>query len=366
MAEKTNLNTRIKSKGGIISVTIDVFMVFIVIINLAFLLFDWSFDYVIFQDFIKGISYDFFIHYRDTVHPNFLRYDSIFVAIFISELLLQWFISILLKTYSKWWLYPFINWYDLLGCIPLAGFVWLRLFRIIAISIRLHKMGVINLRKTFFYKQFYSTYQIFIQDAADGALIKMVEAAQRGVKKENNAEENPTKELENKSIIAEALKPDQHKLAKVLAAKIHQIVDSNYHLHRDDMREQIELVIKKGFDQSEEIQKLEHIPFFGSRISDRLETLLNDISFQLADSLSNKLASDEVAQIIEQIINTTLESMMKETTKKTSDKELNDIIKDIVDRALQQLIEDLEEKRKLRSTFGEPEEDETENIQASN
>lgn len=357
MEEKANKLSGLKTTGGYISILIDVLMIAIVLINLIFLIFDWAFDFVLFQDFIQGLSDNFFLYYRDTIHPNFYYYDSIFVAIFVSELFLQWIISIWIKSYAKWWLYPFINWYDVLGCIPLAGFIWLRLFRIIAISIRLHKMGVINLRRTFIYKQFYSMYQIFIQDAADGALIKMLEAVQRGVKQENKQNESNVPKKEEESIVAEAIKPDQHELAKVLATKIHQVVENNYHLHRDDLKGQIELVIKKGFDNSEEMQKLEHIPFVGGRISERLEALLSDISFQLADSLSSKLASDEVSQIIEQIVNTTLESIMKETTQKTSDRELNTIVKAIVDRALQHLIKDLDNKRKLRTSIQEPEDD---------
>jgi hypothetical protein len=354
MEENAKLKAELKTKGGFIRVTIDILMIIVVIVNLAFVLFDWGFDFVIFQDFVQGISNDLFIYYRDNIHPNFFYYDSYFITLFVGELFLQWFISIIVKTYAKWWLYPFINWYDVLGCIPLAGFIWLRLFRIIALSIRLHKMGVINLRKTFVYKQFYSNYQIFILDAADRALIKLIEALQRGVKNDDEAGNSD----EKSNVIVDAIKPDQHQLAKVLSTKIHQVVDSNYRLHRDDMKKQIEAVIKKGFDNSEELQKLEHIPFVGSRISDRLEALLNDLSFQLADSLSSKLASDEVAQIIEQVVNTTIESMMKETTTKTSDKELNGLVKDIVDRALQQLIEDIDEKRKMRTNILEPEADE--------
>lgn len=355
MDEKINTLNNSRSKTEYFWIFVDVLMVIVVIVNLLFLTFDWSFGNTFFRDFIQGISNDFFVYYRDVVHPNFLLYDFYFVAFFLFELGIQWIISIVNKSYSKWWLYPFINWYDVMGCIPIGAFRWLRLFRVFAIIIRLDKMKVVHVRKTFVYKQFYSTYQMFVQEAADRALIQMIDAVQRGLKSDSNGVENKS------SVLAEAIKPDQSALAKVLSAKIHTVIENNYTEHRDDMKEQISLVIKNGFENSEEMKKLENLPFVGKRISIKLEDLLNDITFQLADSLSSKLASDEVAQILENIINTTLDAMMKEnkelTTKTGTEKELSEILMHIVDRALQTVKVDIDTNRKSKARISEPEED---------
>jgi len=349
MEEKRIAKANKKTTEGMFSFFIDVVMIIIVILNLLFIIFDWCFDFVFFREYVQTISNDFYIYYNEEIHPNFLLYDSIFVLIFISELFLQWFISITRKSYPKWWLYPFVHWYDVLGCIPSGAFIFLRFFRIFAMSFRLHKMGVINLRRTHFYKQFYSGYQNFTQDIVDRVLIKVIEGVQRGVKNE--------KEDKNESLIADAIKPDQEQLAKVLAAKIHHAAESNYQLHRDDMKDQIELTIKDAFDNSEKMQKLEHIPIIGNRIISKIENILSDISFQLADSISSKLASDEVAKILENFINTSLDSLLKEATPNKSDRELSKIASDILNRALQEMKEDIESNLNKRTNVFPPEED---------
>lgn len=355
MAEKIDSNKIIRTKSEYFGILIDVLMIFLVLVNLLFLTFDWSFGNAFFRDFIQGISNDFFLYYRDIIHPNFLLYDFYFVAFFLFELVIQWIISIVNKKYSKWWFYPFVNWYDVMGCIPIGAFRWLRLFRVFAIAIRLDKMKVVHIRKTFVYKQFYTAYQMFVQEVADRALIQMIDAAQRGLKSDNKNSNNTN------SVIANAIKPDQSELARVLSAKIHTVLENNYTLHRDDMQEQIAQVIKDGFENSEEMKKLENIPFLGKRITIKLEDLLNDITFQLADSLTSKLASDEVAILLENIINTTLNAMMKEnkelTTETGTDKELSEILMQIVDRALQNIKVDIDTNRKSKASFSEPEED---------
>ena len=48
------------------------------------------------------------------------------------------------QTYPRWYFYPFLHWYDLLGCIPIGSFRMLRLLRLISLTIRLQKMGIID------------------------------------------------------------------------------------------------------------------------------------------------------------------------------------------------------------------------------
>jgi len=346
MVKEPNGQSGFNKIGGYISLTIDFIMVFLVIINLLFVVFDSSFNYVFVQERIKDISEEFYVYYRDEIHPNFLLYDSIFVIIFISELMIQWIISIIAKTYSKWWIYPFANWYDVLGCVPAGTFIWLRLFRIFAMIIRLHKMGTINLRKTYFYKVLYEYYHKIVQDITDRTLIKVIDGVQRGVKHQSS-----------EHVVADAIRPYKEELAKVLSEKIQSVIDNNYHEHEDDLKEQIEEMIQTGFENSEGLKKLEHIPVIGSRILHKLEDLVSDVSFQLADSLTKKLASDEMAALIEKVVETSLDTMTGENikTKRKEDQDLNDIITSIIDNILQEIKEDIDRNRRSRLDILEPE-----------
>ncbi|HBZ99013.1 MAG TPA: preprotein translocase subunit SecA, partial [Pseudomonas sp.] len=49
-----------------------------------------------------------------------------FVAVFLLDVLLGWTVALFERRYARWYYYPFAHWYDVLGCIPLAGVRWLR------------------------------------------------------------------------------------------------------------------------------------------------------------------------------------------------------------------------------------------------
>ncbi|MEZ5021997.1 MAG: hypothetical protein R2728_01825 [Chitinophagales bacterium] len=81
--------------------------------------------------------------------PQFLYYDLVFVGIFVLELSVRWTIAIFRNTYAKWFFYPFIHWYDVLGCIPLSSFRALRLLRVFSMFYRLNRLGIIDMRSTY-------------------------------------------------------------------------------------------------------------------------------------------------------------------------------------------------------------------------
>jgi hypothetical protein len=158
---------------------VDIVMMLIIIINLLFIIFDWTFGFAFFQHFISNLSPRFFSYYRDVVHPDFLLYDINFVIVFVAELAVRWIIAWRRKTYTRWYFYPLVHWYDVLGCIPIGAFRWLRLLRVFAIVTRLHKMGIIDLRQTLFFKQGYRIWEIFLEEVTDRVFINLLEAAKQ-------------------------------------------------------------------------------------------------------------------------------------------------------------------------------------------
>ena len=125
---------------------------------------------------------DFARHYRDNLHPDLLLYDSYFTFFLISELLLRWAVAIYRKTYHRWFFYPFVHWYDVLGSIPLPAFRVLRLLRIVSILYRLQKMGVIDLTTSGPFPIVYKYYQILLEELSDRIVVNVLEGVQREVR----------------------------------------------------------------------------------------------------------------------------------------------------------------------------------------
>ncbi len=106
---------------------LDLLLLFLISLNLSWLLLD-----AILLNSGSGVMLarafpDFIQHYREHWHTRLQIYDSFFTFFLIGELLLRWLHAIWRKTYYRWFFYPFVRWYDVLGCIPIPAFRALRL-----------------------------------------------------------------------------------------------------------------------------------------------------------------------------------------------------------------------------------------------
>ena len=327
----------IKNRRGLLSLVDDVFMLVVVLLNLLFIIFDWHFNFPFFRNFLQDVTPRFFEFYRDEIHPNFLLYDLIFVSIFLIELLISWVIAIKRQTYSRWWFYPFVHWYDVLGCVPLATFRWLRFFRVASMLLRLHKMGVIDLKQNIIYKKINEIYKIFTDRVTDRVLINLVSGIQREVTKESSPKE------EGSNTVADAVKPDQEELARLVTQRIQRTAENNYNSYKDDLKERIETIVTEGFENSQEMQKIENLPMVGKQITETLEKSLSDITYQLVDSLLQQTFSKETGELLENSIHTTLDSALSDEKDdpKENEEELNRVIRNILGRILESMKNDI-------------------------
>jgi hypothetical protein len=340
----------LKEKHGLARILVDVFMILVVMINLFFIIFDWHFQFAFFQSSLSALYPGLYQWYKTEIHPNFLLYDAYFVAIFVTELLISWVVAVKNKKYSRWWFYPFIHWYDVLGCIPVGFFRWLRMFRIVSMMLRLHQYEIIDLKKNVVYNYINNLYILFTNKVTDKVLINLVSGIQREVVKETV---KPTAKT-GSGYIADAIRPDQEELARVLVAKFQRSAKNNYSLHRDELKDQIFTIVREGFDKSAEIKKLEQVPVVGKQISKSIENSLSDVAFQLVDSLLRQLTSEETGKLMEQSFHTTLYSVLYHSETKASsekDEELNRIIRNIFGRILERMKNDIGKENHPEEAF---------------
>jgi len=65
--------------------------------------------------------------------------DLPFLILFWIEFLARWYIALKRGTYNKWFFFPILNWYDVLGLIPSGYFRIFRLFRAVSMYMRLRR-----------------------------------------------------------------------------------------------------------------------------------------------------------------------------------------------------------------------------------
>jgi hypothetical protein len=290
--------TKLRATRQGLGLFIDLLMIFLVLLNLGLIFFDWSFSFDSFRSVVRFISEDFEHWYAHVISPRTSFLDLIFVSIFLTELLIRWGFAIHRKTYDKWFFYPFIHWYDVLGCIPMSGvFKAFRLFRIIGMVSRLHNLGIINLKETYIYRKLRKYIDIFIEEISDSVVLNVLNGVQNEVKKGNPVVEK---------IARQVIVPRQDDLNDWLSTRISQSVSSTYTKHRLDFYDYLKDVITRSVKENQEIKRIALIPGVGKLITDILDQAISNVTFNVIDNIMEDVAKGRnlaaIQDISEQII----------------------------------------------------------------
>ena len=280
---------------------LDVFMILLIIFNLVWIMFDYSYQYEMFQAFIHKISPAFNDFYGIMIHPYFMMYDMIFVAIFIVELLVRWIIAIYRKTYAKWFFYPFIHWYDVLGCIPLSSFRVLRLLRVFSMFYRLQRLGIIDMKSTFIYKQLNKYLGILTEEVSDRVVVNVLSGVQDELEKGSPIMDR---------VVTDVLLPKQHIIATWAAKKMGIISIELFEKNESVFRKIIDDSLTKAIAQNKDIARLKLIPGAGKIITNVLNESVSDITFntikesvyQLSDPQNNAGIVNDAGQMVLQTL----------------------------------------------------------------
>jgi hypothetical protein len=318
---KLEIENKQKPRQRILLV-IDIIMIILVIINLAFLVFDWNFEFHFFREIVYQLSPDFFELYYKDVHPNFMLYDLGFVAIFITELIVRWAISIYRKTYYKWFYYPFIHWYDVLGCIPTISFRWFRILRIVSMTIRLHKLGFINLRKTIIFRYVNKYYKAIVEEISDRVVVNVLNGVQDEIK-------NGSQVMDQ--MVANIIKPHQKDLTIWISQRFKSVIAQNYTEHQESFETYLKQVVERSVVQNQEVQNLANIPLIGNQINLALKSAVSDITYNVIANMVKDVALDKNSTMIEDVTDFVLDAAVSGD----GNEQLNAIVKDISVNAIE-------------------------------
>lgn len=312
---------------------IDILMVILVIINLNLIFFDWSYSFTSFKELIEFISPTFNHFYANKIHPNTSYLDLIFVTIFITELLIRWSIAIYQKRYNKWFFYPFIHWYDVLGCIPMNGTLKLfRLFRIVGMTIRLNNLGIIDLKSTYVYKKGAKYIDIVAEEITDKVVSNVIKGAQLEVQKDSPLIQK---------IALKVFEPKKEQINEWLNSSISEMLTVVYFKHRSDLNLYLKSIVTKSVNENQEIKRIAMIPGLGKQIKEALDSSISNITFNVIDNSIEGIAKSKNIPAINDITNYIIQQL---EIDQSGDKELSDLMKGIVVETLEMVKNHVEVK----------------------
>lgn len=271
-------------------ILLDLAMLGLLFINLVWIVFDSLYETEAFRQGLAFLS-DKLVSGYAPVHANFLLIDLAFIAVFLSEFMLRWGVAIHKKTYLRWYFFPFIHWYDLVGCIPLGAARIFRFLRIISILHRLHKYQIIDLRRTGLFRFFAFYYDVFVEELSDRIVVKVLSDAQKDI-----AAGSPLIEDISRSVIVTRL-PIMTKWAASVMSHIGESIEHNE--HGKSVRQHVNDSVGKAVRDNSQIGTLKLVPVLGSTIERTLEQAVTDIVTQSIVNLLKDMTPEKIDDFIE-------------------------------------------------------------------
>lgn len=261
---------------------VDIGMILLVLANLGLILFDWVFQIGFAQTLMQRWAPAFFHFYQDSVHANFTSIDLAFVSVYLTEFVASWAIAAARHTYYRWFFYPFVHWYDLLGCIPVGSFRWLRVLRLVGLAYRLQKRGVVDFSQTAIGQTAIKYYDVLMEEVSDRVVIKVLQGAQREIRTGGQMMQR---------VEVEVLAPRRGQLVDYVAGRIADIARLSHDQYRDRLSDYLVYVTDEAVKRTSAGRRLAAIPVAGPRAIALLGETVRDTGTAIVDQLVEDIAS---------------------------------------------------------------------------
>ena len=304
-----------------LGLVVDVTMVVLIIANLALIIIDWGFANVVVQEQLKAYAPAVYTWYDETIHQHFIFYDLIFVSIFVVEILVRWGLAIYRQRYHRWFFYPFVHWYDVLGCIPVSSLRSLRLLRVIAMIPKMQRIGLFDLRKTYLYQKFEKYRDIVIEEISDRVTVRIIE----GIQKEIRGSQDVTARIAD-----EVIAPQREALIEAITHRLQEATAVAYSSQQDDFHDYLDDVIADAVKQNKEISTIASLPGLGRPVARLLEQAISDIVFSVVDRMVADVASLENDRVIAEVTSISSDALLNPKY----DKRLNRLARSLVLQSL--------------------------------
>lgn len=271
---------------------IDFLMLALLLVNMAWIIFDTIYGLALVQELAQREIPAFAAFYAP-IHKHFILYDIMFVTVFLVEFGVRWIRAMVNKTYYRWYFYPFIHWYDLVGCIPSGTYRFLRILRIASIIYRLDQYEIIDFKRTRLYRFLNFYYEAFMEELSDRIVIKILSGAQEEIRHGSTL----LTRIRN-----DVLLPRRDQIQDWLSRRLAETVQNGYIPHRATLRRYLEGCVDDALQQNQEIRRIRQIPMLGQTVSSALDAAVGDIVSHVIHQILDDLATPQNHPFVEDLV----------------------------------------------------------------
>ncbi|MDN6180119.1 MAG: ion transporter [Halomonas subglaciescola] len=310
----------------------DVLIIVAVVANLTLLLVDSLYLVEPLNEAFQSAAPAAHAFYDSAIHQRFFHIDLAFVALFLVDVLLGWAVAVIERRYHRWFFYPFLHWYDVLGCIPLTGFRLLRALRLISLVHRLDRLGLVHVERWTAYRFVAKYYDILLEELSDRIAVRLLSNIQQQVS---------TNSALADSVINRVVAPRKQQLIHEITQRIEASAGQAYDGNRDAVMGYISDVVGRTLRDSPEIRRLERLPM-GSAVSNSLEASLAGVAKRLVDELAQGIHSPEFRALVSHTAESGFDAWLKvdEGSAEVTEAVLVDALEILKDQVSQQAWKD--------------------------
>ncbi|MFO8047228.1 MAG: ion transporter [Halomonas sp.] len=296
----------------------DLLVIVLVVANLTLLLFDSLFLLSPLNAAFEAMAPSLHVAYDRHIRANFIAIDLAFVAIFLFDVLLGWAVAIAERRYHRWFFYPFVHWYDVLGCIPVGGFRLLRILRVITLLQRLQRLGLIDVRRWYLYSVIIKYYDILLEELTDRISIRMLDSVQSHLRSSNGL---------SGRMVEQVLRPRQQALIQEITQRLEAMAGNAYDHNRDDTLLYVRELVGRTLSESPEIRRLSRLPM-GGQLTRGLEGSISDLACRLVNEALEGLQSPEFSALVEHLAESGFDAWLRTDshTEKVSEQVMVDML----------------------------------------
>jgi len=326
----TPQNLRQKGSGYLV---VDLIMLFLVSVNITLFIFYWIYDYNRIRLYVAESAPD--LHaVLNPLYEEFPLIDLIFVSIFLTEFTIRWIIAIRRRLYHRWFFFPFIYWYDLLGALPFGSFRFLRILRVVALVHRLNKMRVLDVRDTYFYTRYQKYRAILVEEVSDRVVLNVLAGLQKEIR-----EGLPVTDR----IFTQVLEPYRPVLIQWVSQRLRAVTEQSHTRYRADLEQYFDAKIHDAVRRNPEMAQLKLIPVVGPQVARTLESAIQDITFNVINGMFTDIAQEEQEGLLDEISVLVVDTVLKEDSKPQ-----NDAINSIMQRMVLESIDVVKEHVRIQ------------------
>lgn len=245
---------------------------------------------------------------------HFWLIDLPFLLLFAAEFAVRWIVAVRRGSHARWFFFPILNWYDLLGIVPVRGMRIFRLFRIASIYIRLNRSELTGVGDDFISRAGRYISNIVAEEISDLVAIRILD---------ETAEE--IRGGRHRQIVRDVLTPHRARLAAELTERLRGALAST--AFQDPARSFLDANLERALESSEALRRLP-LP---ERLTRPLVNAVGRAVFDsIVDTLVATLESEEGRRALSSILEEAVDGFIDEMAEGELEPILREISLDVI------------------------------------